>query len=247
MNNDKIICFLHFHKSGGSSINELFKKYNKYKPNSNGNPWNKSNTKIIKFWNYNKDKFENFKNKLLSQKVNFVSLEWNFFKFYNEINLTNIELIVCIRDPYKRYISNMMVCNNHNMHSFNDETISWSRKRSNQKFKVNFNKYNYYTKMLNGFGDKPNIKINKTHLEIAKKILSKFSTIIILEDKETFRLLEKYNIYNIVHKHKNTKKQNTNVVCKFEEFYKYNIYDYELYNYAIKLSHSKLIKHNSSK
>ena len=47
MNTDKIIFFLHFHKSGGSTINYLFNKYNKHKPNSNGNPWSKSNTEII--------------------------------------------------------------------------------------------------------------------------------------------------------------------------------------------------------
>ena len=241
MNNDKIIFFMHFHKSGGTTINYLFNKYNKHKPNSNGNPWCKSNTEIIKFWNYNKDEFNKFKNYLLSQKVNFVGFEWNFFKFYNEINLTNIELIVCMREPHKRYISDMLVNNSNNMHAFNNKTIWWRRKRSVQRFKVNYNKYNYYTKMLNGFGDQPDIEINETHLDIAKNNLFRFSTIIILEDKDTFQLLEKYNIYNTEHKNKNNN-NNKNILFNLEEFKKYNTYDYELYNYAINLSHSKLVK-----
>lgn len=241
MYNNKIIFFLHFHKSGGSTINHLFNNYNKHIPNINGNPWCKSHEKIIKFWNYNKNEFDNFKKYLLLQKVNFVAFEWNFFKYFNEIDTSNIELIVCIRDPYKRYISNMMVENNHSIHIFNERTIWWNTERSNQKFKVNYNKYNYYTKMLNGFGDQPNIEINQTHLEIAKHNLSKFSTIIILEDIDTFKLLEKYNIFNIVHKNKNNNK-NQNILCQLEEFKKYNTYDYELYQYAINLTHSRLKK-----
>ena len=35
----KIIFFLHLHKCGGTTINSLFKNYNKHKPNINGNPW----------------------------------------------------------------------------------------------------------------------------------------------------------------------------------------------------------------
>jgi len=239
MNDGKIIFFLHFHKSGGTTINDLFNKYKKHEPNTNGNPWSKSNKEIIKFWNYDKDEFNKFKYYLLSQKINFVSFEWNYFKFYDEIDLTNIELIVCIRDPYKRYISNMMIYNMQNMHDFNNKTIWWRRERSNQEFTVNFNKYNYYTKMLNGFGEQPNIEINQTHLEIAKNNLLKFSTIVILEDKDTFQLLEKYNIYTVEHKNKNNNKNN--ILFDLEEFKKYNMYDYELYNYAIHLSRSQLL------
>lgn len=243
--NQVILFYLHFHKSGGTTINCLFEQYNKHNPNRNGNPW--LDNEIIKFWDYNKKEFNKFKSNLIFKKINFVAFEWNYFKFYDEIDLSNIELIVCIRDPYSRYISNMKVNNCFDMNSFNQKTIWWSRVGSKQKFKLNYNKYNYYVKMLNGFGDNPDVEINEKHLEIAKKNLSKFSTIIILENKDTFKLLEKYNIHNIIHKNKNKDKDKTKIISNFEEFKKYNSYDYELYNYAIKLSNLKLKSKNSTK
>ncbi len=242
--NKSIIFYLHLHKCGGTTINTLFKNYNKHKPNTNGNPWCKSNKKIIKFWNYNKNEFNAFKKRLNSQNINFVAFEWNFFKHYNSIDLNNIELVVCIREPYKRYISNMKMDNCHNMTSYNKKNVIWRRDRSVQTFNVNYNKYNYYVKMLNGFGDKPNIEINRKHLEIAKKNLEKFSTILILENKDTFKLLEKYDIYNIAHNNQGSQ-SNKKIVSNFEKFKKYNTYDYELYNYAIELSRKKLEQLNA--
>lgn len=236
--NKSIIFYLHFHKCGGTTINTLFNKYNKHIPNANGNPWNKSNKKIIKFWDYKKKKFNEFKKRLNSQNIKFVAFEWNFFKHYNYIDLNNIELVVCLRDPYNRYISNMKMDNCYNMTLYNKKNVTWRRSRSDQIFDVNYNKYNYYVKMLNGFGDQPNIKINRTHLEIAKKNLEKFSTILILENKDTFKLLEKYDIYDIAHNNQSSK--SNNIVSNFKKFKKYNRYDYELYDYAIKLSHKKL-------
>lgn len=235
---NKIVFFLHFHKSGGSSINYLFNHYNKHKPNANGNPWTEAG-EIIKFWNYNKEEFNLFKTYLLTKKINFVAFEFNFFKLYDQIDLSNIELIVCIRDPYKRYVSNMLFDNVEKMHSFNNKTI-WriGNKKTNGKYKVNYNKFNYYTKMLNGFGDMPDIEINDKHLEIAKNNLSKFSTIIILEDQETFKLLEKYDIYKMEHKNKNKNKKN--IIANFEDFKNLNLYDYQLYEYAIELSKTQL-------
>ena len=244
--NKPIIFYLHFHKCGGTTINSLFKKYNKHKPNTNGNTWCKSNNKIIKFWNYKKNEFNAFKKKLNSQNIKFVAFEWNYFKYYNSIDLKNIELVVCIREPYKRYISNMKMDNSYNMTSYNKQNLIWRRNRTNQRFNVNYNKYNYYVKMLNGFGDQPDIEINRTHLEIAKKNLEKFSTILILENKNTFKLLEKYNIYNITHNNQGSQ-SNKKIVSNFEKFKKNNKYDYELYDYAIELSRKKLDRLNPVK
>ena len=42
-----------------------------------------------------------------------------------------------------------------NMYDFNKRTVKWNNKRSKQKFYINYNKFNYYTKMLNGFADEP--------------------------------------------------------------------------------------------
>ena len=123
------------------------------------------------------------------------------------------------------------------------ETIFWKTKDNVKKFKLNYNKYNYYVKLLNGLGDNPDIEINESHLDNAKNILSKFNTILILEDKNSFNLLNKYNIV-----YDNTKKNvcheyNTNLIFpSYEEFKKENYYDYKLYEYAKELSENMKIK-----
>jgi len=233
---------MHFHKAGGTTINALFDKYCKWEPNKNGNPW--LNNNIIPFWNYKKDKFNIFKNILHKKGIEFVAFEWNYFKFFNEIDYKNIELITCIREPYKRFISNMIVDKHINSYNYNNKNIKWPWSESNQTFFVNYNKYNYYTKMLNGFGDIPNIELNDTHIEIAKQNLSKFSTIIILDDSETFNLLKKYDKIHTLDQHKN-KNMHKNMhenscVIDFEEFKRLNHYDYELYEYAKELSYLQL-------
>lgn len=231
----KCVIFLHFHKAGGTTINSFFKKYNKWKPNRNGNPlW--LDKKYVNFWDYNREEFNIFKNILLECNIEFIAFEWNYFKFYKEIDYSNIELITCIREPYKRFISNMCVDKYNDSYKYNNATISERRRGV-----VNYNKYNYYTKMLNGFGNRPNIQINDEHLEIAKKNLSKFSIILILEDKNTFKLLQKYKkiCTHKIHKNKNKNKKIRNVI-DINDFKKKNKYDYELYEYAKKLSYIQL-------
>lgn len=240
-NNKKVIIFLHFHKSGGTFINKLFINYNKYIKNRNGNPWTPDNTKIIKFWNYNRTQFDNFINKCKYENVEFLSLEWNFFKFYNDLNYNNIQLITCIREPYQRFKSNMNYDSCFNYKDYINKTILWSRKNVKQNFNVNYNKYNYYVKMLNGFGDLPDIKITNTHLEIAKRNLEKFTTIIILEDINSFQLLTRYKINPDNQEKKNAHKYSRNInILSIDEFKKENFFDYQLYEYAKKLSNHQL-------
>tara|TARA_Y100001933_G_scaffold256295_1_gene300767 strand:- start:108 stop:923 length:816 start_codon:yes stop_codon:yes gene_type:complete len=237
------IFFLHFHKAGGTSINNFFHKYKKFSPNLNGEPMNDDRT-CIPFWTYHRKEFNKFKSNLLKSEIKFIAFEWNYFEFYKEIDFKNIELITCIRDPYERFISNMAFTSyklqkNYKDHDeFNKEIF-----KKEGKYLLNFNKYNYYTKILNGFGNKPNKEINKNHLEIAKNNLSKFSVIIILDNKDTFKLLQRYRS-KISLNHKNKNKNIKNYSIDFKEFKKKNQYDYELYEYAVKLSNKQLENYN---
>ena len=58
---DRMIYFLHIHKSGGSTFVNLAKKNgeNLHDPNKNGNPYDE-NDNIIRFWQYDKEKLLNF-------------------------------------------------------------------------------------------------------------------------------------------------------------------------------------------
>ena len=173
--------------------------------------------------------------------VQFIVSEWNYFKYHEQINFHNIELITCIRDPYKRFVSVLSNrgINFNDMYEFKKQNIVWNREGKGclQKFPININKFNYYVKMLNGFGDNHDIEINNSHLEIAKRNLRKFSTIIILDDPSSFVLLKKYGITEYV---KNNKTTHQKKYVQFEEFKKHNLYDYKLYEYAIQLSKKQL-------
>ena len=249
-----MILFLHFHKCGGSTINKCFNHYIKYKPNVNGNPflvddeYNKKS--IIKFWEYKPDKINTFFHNIIEDKIQFIACEWNWFKYSDiqHINFDKINLITCIRDPFERFISNYNANGGNTIfqtpEKYNNKILYWERSFTNQKFKLNTNKYNYYVKLLNGLGNKPNAKINKTHLDNAKNILCKFNTIIILEKPETFKLLQEYGIAEVVTRNKSNKPKPIITQDFKDQFIINNKYDYELYNFAANLSISKLKKLN---
>lgn len=232
MNKDDIILFMHFHKSAGTSINKMFENYRKFPVNKNGNPYMDKET-IIHFWNFNKDQFNKFKMFVRSMNVNYVSLEWNFF--LNEVDFSGMKLITCFREPYSRFISNLNFDKKNNAFSFQQEKISAPKYINKKPFFLNYNKNNYYVKILNGFGNSPNLVIDKTHLEKAKRILDNFDEIIIMEYPETFKKLEKYGINTNVKMNVNTSKKIDGGMKK-DKFMKMNNFDYELYDYACKLA-----------
>jgi len=233
----KTIFFLHFHKAGGSSLVNCFnKKYNLHVPNINGNPHLKNpkiyGSNLIPFWDFTNEQFQCWVQTL--DKEQFIAFEWNYFKHYNDIDTTKIELITQIRDPFNRFMATNKVNNNNgNYISYESENLKWGKKEGNY-FNVNFNKYNYYVKMLNGLGDIHNIEVNETHLEIAKKQLDKFFFVIILEEPESYKPFEKY--YNVAHGiYKNDSKkylQNKEQIEFKKNFIEKNALDYKLYNYA---------------
>jgi hypothetical protein len=235
----KIFFFLHFHKSAGTSIVQLFNNYKKYKYNFNGNPWTTKepfgiNSYAIPFFNYKKDEFNFFLKELIDDEVKFVAMEWNFFKYYDEIPYDNIILITCIRNPYERFKSRMVLSQkNHYVDFINDNL-----KTPDNKYEATFNKFNYYTRMLSGIGDEPEIVVNDKHYEEALKNIDKFKIIILLDYPETFKELSKYNIdySQLLREKKNKNENNINITINIstEEFIKLNNYDYMLYDYIKK-------------
>jgi hypothetical protein len=247
------IFFLHFHKCGGTTINKLMNKKIKFNKNQNGNPINE-NKREIRFWNFNKEKFNEFKQMLKSTNVEFVAFEWNFFKNYEELELHDIELITCFRDPYDRFLSNMNVpyCLINRTEHYIYDTVKYSAqnfkwinahtknfKDFGNNFYVSFNKFNYYVRKLCSLGNSPHIEINENHLKIAKERLKIFSTIIILENADSFKLLEKFGVDIMMVKNKNNNKGIKMTISR-DEFDKLNYYDIELYKFAIELSNTQI-------
>ena len=239
-----MIIFVHLHKCGGTTINHILKENKKKHPKSrNGNPWDKNG--IIPYWNFNKLEFSNFINNCYKKGTEYICLEWNYFINYTTLDLSKLKQIIIFRDPYSRYISILKhdeyEHQNYDYDSFKNVDIVWERPQlTNQKFNINNNKDNYYVLLLNGLGNKHNIKVKKKHLTIAKERLNTFDTIIILENKDSFNLLKKYGINDI----NNTKSNVSKILNEYNvdkmEFEKNNTFDRKLYNYAIKLSNNQL-------
>jgi len=231
-----ILFFLHMHKAGGTTINYLFREFNKYPGNINGNPWTPAR-EIIKFWDYGKKEFHNFFLHLRQMKVEFVGFEWNYFKHIEEIDTSQIRLLTCIRDPYTRFVSSMFAHSVERLNplSWMKRNLKWNKAKTKQHFWVNYNKPNFYVKMMNGFGDEPDREVNWEHLETAKRNLDEFDVVIILEIAESFRLMKKYGV-----KYKgevnNTSTNNRTIGMTQEQFKDLNELDYVFYEYARNIS-----------
>jgi len=241
-NQTGILFFLHMHKAGGSTINFLFRNFKKYPTNRNGNPWETQMREIIQFWDYGKEEFNIFLQSLNQMEVKFVAFEWNYFKHIEEIDTSQIRLLTCIRDPYTRFVSTMFANKANRIEILNP--VSWmnrnllwrmNRKAKPHNFWVNYNKPNFYVRMMNGFGDEPRKEVNQEHLETAKRNLDGFDVVIILEIAESFRLLQKYGV-----KYKgdviNANSKNRTIGMTQEQFKDLNELDYEFYEYARNIS-----------
>ena len=111
------------------------------------------------------------------------------------------------------------------------------------RFPVNFNKPNYYVQMLNGLSHVPGTRVNATHLEAAKFRLEHwFAGIFILERPRSFEVLSNW-LPGVALDEENVNKNKTSIALSKSDFRKDNDLDYQLYQYAIKLSESQSQRH----
>lgn len=91
---NRMIYFLHIHKSGGSTFVNLAKKNGEkfYDSHKNGNPYDSEN-KIIKFWNYGKEDLLNF---LDTEKFTFCANEFYIKDFHLD---SKIKYVTVLRHP----------------------------------------------------------------------------------------------------------------------------------------------------
>ena len=265
MNSDtdaKLILFVHFHKCGGTSIVNILKTngLQGYPINSNGNPKNEQRA-IIKYWNYDKNQLKKFVSDALHHNTKFIALEWNYFSKYTanyeggeqSLDLKNLfNQIICFREPRQRYLSILRhdeyKHNIINYYEFKKINLIWTRKDTNQKFNINYNKDNYYVALLNGYGESHGeITMNESHLIFAKNILLKhFKAILILEKPESFKLLEQFGVRNSMTSERlNIRKSRKTLIVNKEEFEKNNVLDYKLYEYAKALSSAQMKRYNN--
>lgn len=252
-----MIIFLHFHKAAGMSIVEFFRRsgYRFHYHNRNANPWDKK--KPIYFWRFETEKLKEWIS--TRKKCNFIACEWNFMKPHVMNSMTessDVTLVTCLRDPWKRYLSNYLyepdrqlpksilvprnrirqgrVVDEHYILDFSKVNIM--RDKRGLRLRMNYNKDNYYVRMLNGMGEDWNTKITSEHLRIAKSVLAKFDVIIVIEIPESFRQLRRFSKRrNLGHAHPGRYQKPKVSQSLIDEFKKRNYYDYQLYEFAKKL------------
>jgi len=230
----KPVLFLHFHKSGGTTINHMFRGVlRKFPKNKNGNPHNANG--VIPFWNFHPKKFSNFYQNVRRKNIQFLAMEWNFFT--RRIPWKKFHFLTVVRDPYERFISNMNVDKAKNPHNYMRRNIIITRKR---KLLVSFNKPNYYVRMLNGLGAQPDAVLTTAHLEKAKRVLSKFHTVVILEMKPSFRQLTSLGLPQQKLSMKSNKSSRKTYFMSKPDFEKRNQLDRKLYLFAKKLVQTRV-------
>ena len=229
------VMFVHLRKAGGTSIVDMASCLTKYPLQVNGNPYNI--IYILKLWEYSPEAFQLFKQFLKSLTVEFVAMEYGFFKSFDNYYTSDLHLITCLRNPYKRFISNYNydVYRGYVPPCTIEEYIQ--KDIYNDGDLVNCNKPNYYVTLLCGLQSEPDVVLTAKHLDQAKRNLARFDCVVILEQPETFAQLKQFGLSK--RRHSNRTPRVTTFDLTEEEFAKDNTYDYELYEYAKQLAKRK--------
>lgn len=232
------ILFLHFHKAGGTTMGKLFEGVRKKYPiNRNGNPFSKKG--IIPLWTFKRQRLNRFAARLSKLGVGYVAVEWNFFIHHRTISWKPFHFLTTLRDPYERFISNMNVHHAKNALAYMRRHVHISRR--GKKIPVSFNRPNFYVRMLNGLGTRPKASVNRSHLEHAKKVLSRFDTICILENKPSFKALDKLGVKkNPSNVKRNVWRKKKRYYIQRKAFEELNQLDMELYSFAKELVETRM-------
>lgn len=236
----KLVLFLHISKCGGSTINYLlqkhmkgFESHDKKYSNVNGLPLDPPDCKIwtkrgqdrrIRFAVFDEARFDAFMDLCHSLQTQYVCTEFEHIVDFTRLQKFNA--IICLRNPLKRYISQM--------HFYEGE--KWQVGEPNMMVRTLCNKYLT--------GDVLSTEEEDRMLNHTIQLLSMVD-IIILEQPQTFRVLEKFGIdvSKIERCNVTTTKSEygleTEKALDVEQFKKDNRLDYALYDHACKLAEQR--------
>ncbi len=238
---ENLVLFLHIHKSGGTSIAQMFHDAGKlfHDPHVNGNPWTQGCRDIIEFWNFDARQLKEWAQAIRAKGVEFIACEWDFLSRESRYAWTEFSLITCMRDSFSRIVSDYQSMGGDQRWGdirrwYGGTKLTWSRESTDRKFPVTHNLPNHYVRLLNGLGTDPDARLTEENLTYAKYCLELFDSVLILEKPESFRLLNKYGVIGpIVHVN-----QRKRLVAGLPEDFKSefvadNEFDYKLYKYGL--------------
>lgn len=243
-----LFLFAHFHKAGGTSIAQMAKHMKLTDLGGNGNPGSKDSLnkqQPERFWIYPPILFDIWKKKLINHGVQFVAMEWGMIPRLDKLNMHDVHILTCLRDPYERFISDFNVAQNRQFkgsHLTASQFLAATIKVYGET--MFYNKYNFYTRMLCGGPCflAANAKLTQDHFLQAKRNLLLMDTITILEIPESFNQLYNLGFQKRVWANKNTSKRRDIGISK-TMFEKRNAMDYELYNLAKRIWNNPSLKH----
>lgn len=216
---------------------------------------------------------------LYQRGLDFVNLEYNFLMPKDYFHVKSVFwTLTTIRNPWDRFRSTYekelsMRCRKCKMCS--NLTISCYEKNNMGEWMDNHIGIlspqrvdnwggilhpNYYTRMLNGLGDRPDLELDESHLDMAKRILDTFDNVLILEDTDESKLEKMMTFLGDDSDHFRNRKtrestqfpKQSNNVLKADPMYKTvrteidqyqvrfeeeNTLDIKLYEYAQSISH----------
>ena len=144
---------------------------------------------------------------LYQRGLDVVNLEYNFLMPKDYFNVTSVvRTITMLRNPWDRFRSTYekelstrcrkcRLCSNLTMTCYEDNNLGyWMSDYKGVLSEQRVDNWggilhpNYYTRMLNGLGDVPDLELNKSHLETAKRVLDTFDNVLILEDTDESKM-----------------------------------------------------------
>jgi len=228
--------FVHMHRCAGTSVVKMMKNQSHikfYQPNYNGNPSESNEGKILKLWNYSEEEWDAFYKKCEENGFNAICHEWGF-PVESKQYLGDFTYFTVLRNPLNRMISSY----NRDLDFLPSMDITeYYRvmKPRVDNFFVSHTFDNYYVRLLARVRITEEVTLK--HLEKAMNVLEKFSAVIILEDKSTWKNFEKIGLSSDLPVENKPVTINYVRNKEFEKrFIKENAFDYALYEFGKKLA-----------
>ncbi len=182
----RLIWFQHLHKVAGTTIVELADVNGEklYPGHKNGNPLDE-NGKWIKLWDLKGSDLTEFIDKCEREGITFVATEWGSPDFKALSEDPRVVLITCIRKPWDRFKSNYQY---DLFKGFTKKKDVYSYSNSND-----VSSFNYYTMIFSRrrFEHVQGQGLTNKDLDFAKKNLSRFNIITVLENEGSIDELTK--------------------------------------------------------
>jgi hypothetical protein len=212
------VFFLHFRKSGGTSVVHAFRtlldpqhKLTMYPNARNGNPWDHHHhhgdaaaapPSIVPLWRFDDAALATFADHVDTLGVNFVACEWGM---PDPCHLPSYCLITVLRDPFHRFTSEFKFRDKFTQYNaatgryepevrdgkaseWQMHSLFWNRDHG-EPFAVSINKDNYFVRQLCGLSERPDLTMTDEHLQEAKRRLRHFEAVLVLEQPQSHALL----------------------------------------------------------